>query len=372
MASKPSALGIHIYAGGFTLGIRRHFDVVGHWEEIPVAGIRTARRNFGEDFVTLSSPSEWPMNEHQGRHELVYANPPCVAWSSGGTRLGEEDPRSLYTPAVGRTLMDLEPTIAMMESVPRAWTGPGRSTYDGLAEEFRHRGYAVTVFLTSSILHGAPQVRERFHFIAHRVKLVWPVPKVLTLDGVRTVRDAIEDLETGWTFDRDEPTTPPNHVLSPMTIPRQRVIDASLPDESLNSTRQRLIDGGAVPEDMSRFSFQQRRLHYDRPARVMAAQADQVHPTQHRMISTREVARLCDFPDDFVFVPPTEKAKRLRREDVTQGVLPSVAEYLGRMAAVSLDVAEPAKPGPIVEVDLRDLGRDLKRQVVATLSTEVA
>ena len=40
------ALGTYIFAGGFTLGVKKHFDVLAHFEEKPGLYKKTAKANF--------------------------------------------------------------------------------------------------------------------------------------------------------------------------------------------------------------------------------------------------------------------------------------------------------------------------------------
>src|SRR6185369_10322557 len=79
---KPTALGAHIYAGGFSLGVRRHFDVLCHFEEWKF-GVATVEQNLKIP-VHVGEPSTWPINEYTGYVDFVYCNPPCAPWSRAG------------------------------------------------------------------------------------------------------------------------------------------------------------------------------------------------------------------------------------------------------------------------------------------------
>ena len=40
------ALGTYIFAGGFTLGVKKHFDVLAHFEDKPGLYKKTVKANF--------------------------------------------------------------------------------------------------------------------------------------------------------------------------------------------------------------------------------------------------------------------------------------------------------------------------------------
>ena len=74
---KPTALGVHVYAGGFSLGIRKGgFDVVAHLESGDY-GLATMRRNQRRVPVHID-PRTWPVAELAGGIDLVYGNPPQI------------------------------------------------------------------------------------------------------------------------------------------------------------------------------------------------------------------------------------------------------------------------------------------------------
>jgi len=74
-----SAVGAYIFAGGFTLGVKRAgFDVQCHLEESDY-GVATARKNF-PGLPIHYPPDRWPLDEiSQSPVDWVYGNPPCLA-----------------------------------------------------------------------------------------------------------------------------------------------------------------------------------------------------------------------------------------------------------------------------------------------------
>src|SRR5688572_17460201 len=82
--SKPTALGAYVFAGGFTLGVKNHFDVQCVYEATPY-GVATARRNQPEIPVHVGFEN-WELPDARSV-DFVYGNPPCAAWSPAGSKL---------------------------------------------------------------------------------------------------------------------------------------------------------------------------------------------------------------------------------------------------------------------------------------------
>src|SRR5260370_23897113 len=79
--SARTALGVYIFGGGFTVGVKRAgFRVLGHLEDGPF-GVSTAKRNHPELSGHIhTDPASWPLDQF-GMVDFVYGNPPCAPWS---------------------------------------------------------------------------------------------------------------------------------------------------------------------------------------------------------------------------------------------------------------------------------------------------
>ncbi len=76
-----NAVGAYIFAGGFTLGIQKNFEVTTHLEDNPGYGWPTAKHNLGVD--VFKGPEEWQIAVDRGLLgseddplDLLYVNPP--------------------------------------------------------------------------------------------------------------------------------------------------------------------------------------------------------------------------------------------------------------------------------------------------------
>lgn len=345
--TKPRAIGIHIYAGGFTAGLKDHFDIKGQWEEGDWGS-----ETFELNFPKIPHPKKrdrWPIVEHRSNVELVYTNPPCAPWSAAGSKLGLADPRVEFTDNCVNTGLELQPDFFVWESVCRAMT-QGRPKVEESAKKFIDEGYAVTALMTNTVLHGAAQARERFHFIAHKYDLDLKVPEVLPSD-IKTVRDVIGDLEFSANIPNDF-----NHYVRVANEKERHVLSRLGQGEGWEKGYERAISEGL---EARKARFITGRLIYDAPSWTMVDISAVVHPTQDRGITIREAARLGGYPDWFKFYEYDNRHQDFngaRKEDVTQAVMPVIGDFLGKMFNKALDLGRSIEPGFNV-VDWRPYGR---------------
>jgi len=316
------AIGINIYGGAFTLGVMKHFEVLGQWEEINLG-----KRTFDLNFAGLPRPlnlSEWPIKEHVDKVDFVYANPPCAPWSLANTRAGKTkasrflDARLALTRHTYEAALALRPTVFISESVEAGYS-IGASHYDQYTEMWMKAGYAVTFYMNDAILQGAPCMRRRFHFIAHRYQLDLTPPKSV---NPTTVRDVIEDLQKI----RGQVSLHERRKIDPWIL---KVAEQTLPGEPLRKAIPR-IKYYAGPG----IGFLVKRLKWDRPAFTMV-RFNYIHPLEPRWITFREAMRLCTYPDSFMAASPIE---------AVDAVIPIVAEHLALIARRSIEKARPCKP----------------------------
>ena len=333
---KYKAVGINIYGGGFTLGVMKHFHVLGQWEETTL-GKRTFAMNFPKLYRPLNL-SEWPIEAHVGKVHLVYANPPCAPWSMANNHAGKTkasrflDIRLNLTAHTYEAAIRLRPEVFISESVESGYT-TGVSYYDQYVDLWMKAGYAVTFFLSDAILQGAPCARRRFHFIAHRSKLqLGKPPKIIK---AMTVENAIGDLRK---------------INGQVSLHNERPLDKSIlelvkvtkPGETLRECYHR-IKGGYKGQ---RVGFFVKRLKWDRPAFTMV-RFDYIHPIDDRWITFREAMRLCTYPDTFMAASAVE---------AVDAVLPVVGEFLAKVARKTIVENKPC-PVEFNFIDWRPLGK---------------
>lgn len=350
---RLKAIGINIYGGGFTLGVLKHFEALGQWEEINLG-----RRTFDLNFTGIPRPlnqSEWPVKEFIGKVDLVYANPPCVPWSDASSystrtnpgqvgRRGKtvadrfNDPLLRLTDSTMTTALRLRPRIFISESVENAYN-VGAEHYAPYQRAWRKAGYAVTYFLTDALLHGAPCRRRRFHFIAHDCRLLLGAPPAI--DHAVTVRDAIGDLAK-VKFNKEF-----QHVEVGVgnwnKDDRHRRILNSVPiwGRLQHTVNQLKKFNGPRPSSFVR------RLRWDTVAPTIMRFGHLIHPDGERWVTFREGLRLLTYPDNF---------SAHSEIDAADAVLPAVSTFLAGVAKRSIQRNEDVKP-EFHLVDWRPLGK---------------
>lgn len=317
------AVGAYIFAGGFTVGVKRAgFEVVGHLEDGDY-GVETSQRNH-PGLEVWRRPEEWP-NGHG--IDFVYSNPPCAPWSAAGLKgrdfssgYDPRDPRvSCFQRAFG-LLERLRPRVLAIESVTQAYTR-GRPMLDAMSREAEGLGYATTFALHDAYDCGLPQRRRRVFAVFHDVEMLWerPAPG----DGPRTVREALAGLV-------DEP-----REVGKLTPSLARGLHLVKPGEKLRAVFGRAFPGTPLP------SFLRQRLHWDRPSPThLGAQGTVLyHPDEDREISVREAQVLCGYPASYEFVASTIVKKHAQ---VAQAVTPPAGAWIA--ATVRRSVEANSRP----------------------------
>jgi DNA (cytosine-5)-methyltransferase 1 len=351
--SKPRALGAYIFAGGFTLGVRRHFDVLAHFEDGPF-GAATARHNLGLDVFT----NNWPVGEYAGRVDLLYANPPCAPFSAAGNltavrrqALGVDvkykaDPRVSCIHRTLETGRQLGAPLIVFESVQRAFT-VARPLMDELAQWMNTEGYHVTHLLIDAQHCGLPQRRARYFFVASRFEFHPEAPSAPRM----TMRDAFiqagfkTDVTPGWS-----PTLEGKEFPNLSAI-RRELYGKSKPGEALHRVFER-----EYPEEtrktnkhgqvVGRPGFLYTRTAWDRTVGAISGGAVLLHPDEPRYLAPREMQVLCGYPADYVF----HGALGNQYAEIAKGVTPAAAEYVAGELRHAFDQGTPLLGAPSTSV----------------------
>ena len=345
-----TALGADIFAGLFTVGVRKAgFAVLAHLEHGNY-GAKTCALNFPDLSVRVGR-NTWNERDFRGKVDLMFCNPPCAAWSvlrRGGSWRQQSD-RLQYIRDIVNAGIVVRPKAWCWESVVPAWK-QGRSFVIEQAKRWLDAGWHTTVLLQDNQYLGVPQRRPRMFLIAHRHPLVWP-----RFTKPRTVQDVLT--QCGASRDRGVPTP---RVLSPLERAlwresakfRGRLRQAY---ESMSPTdiERLLVKGGSRPGVTGRPLNAQRRLILDKPAPVMLGGSDKrYHPTEPRFVTWDECLA-------FVGLPRTWKTAcgdnyAAATYELSRAVMPGVGEWIGRAVRDGFDrPLLPRRPQCRV-VDLRN------------------
>lgn len=167
---KLKALGIHVFAGGFTIGVKDVMDVTTHLEVHDFAA-RTAREVVGVN-VHRSDAAKWPDAKEFADHTLAFGNPRCTAFScvTGGCdreahgAFGKQTRDAIEFCQYASGNFD----FVIWESVQQAYS-TGKPLLDKLYTElFEPKGYKLCHLFVNAASFGNTQNRKRYFFVAYR------------------------------------------------------------------------------------------------------------------------------------------------------------------------------------------------------------
>ena len=251
-----------------------------------------------------------------------------------------EDPRNSLVRHYVRLLEGIKPKWFVMENVEGLLTNDGGLHVRDAVEAFLNAGYAVNLEKVYAQGYGVPQRRKRVLIVGNRIGHDFVFPNAVTLfsgsifrKGEITFSTATSDLPPATT-DAGKPLAhigpPKNELQTYLRGDAKTVTDhfsTSLSEIQLERVRglspgQTMKD---LPEHLQHESFRRRafrrvmdgtpverrggapsglkRFFADEPSLTItsAATREFVHPTEDRLLTLRECARLQTFPDSFVF-----------------------------------------------------------------------
>ena len=315
------AISLFAGAGGCSLGFSSYgVDIVAAYDLCKEA-VETYNLNFGGNrgnIVDLSvcdfSSIRNSIGLKKGELDLIIGGPPCQGFTSAGLRSGKDSRNKLLANYVN-ALKEFFPRWFMMENVEGVLTTSGGSFLIDCIKGMVSAGYTVYMKKVYMQEHGVPQRRKRVIIVGNREGKAFAFPKPIGeaygkifRNGTSTLRDAIADIE-----DIDIPEI--NHIRKKETgIQYKRICELKegqtmkdLPDELRHKSfaqraARRVCDGmpsqkrGGAPSGL-------KRLVYDEPSLTItgSATSEFVHPSQDRMLTIRECARIQTFPDRFQF-----------------------------------------------------------------------
>jgi site-specific DNA-cytosine methylase len=351
VSPQPKAVGAYIFAGGFTLGVRRHFNVLCHLEENDY-GVATAKHNMPRLPIYVG-PDTWPTDQLAVSDvRFIYGNPPCAAWSvagytkTRGTDKWRTDPRVQCTVKHFQLLKEVEPDIWAWESVTQAFS-KGEEFVHNLTREAAELGYSTTYILHDSQWLGLPQVRKRFFMVCHKIDFK---PIIPSFESPPTPLDILKASRKGGQVCGGKSMTPIKQFdakLLAKVKPGERLVAfwrrcLAHPDPE---QWERNAQGGIK----GRPSYGHCRLPLDRPGGAVVGYGI-VHPTEHRWLSTEEMQVLSGFPSTYHFTP---KGPSARASEIARGVCPPVGEWLAKAAKDAIKKSNPTRSTTVTLVDVR-------------------
>ena len=204
--TRPTVVDIFAGVGGLGLGFEQAgFDVVAAVEIDPVHAA-THAFNF-PNCRTLCVDATRVRGEEIRRElsapiDVVVGGAPCQGFSMIGKR-ALDDPRNQLVRHFLRLVIELEPSVFVLENVRGLTVGKHRQLLDEVTTEFRRAGYSVTLpwQVLNARDYGVPQDRQRLFLLGAKGVRTPRYPLLEILRPPPTCRDALDDLPNAEDFD---------------------------------------------------------------------------------------------------------------------------------------------------------------------------
>lgn len=180
--------------------------------------------------------------------------------------------------------------VFVMENVPQILTAGDGAFKNEILSELSD--FDISYGVLNSADYGSAQMRKRAIFIGSKIgKIELPKPFV-TPANYKTVREAFEDIEA-TTPNQCDYSKPKADTVKRMSFVQQGGNWQDIPDAYKNA---KMLSGKT-------HSSVYRRLSEDQPSTTIVNPRKSLitHPTENRILSIRECARLFDLPDKFTF-----------------------------------------------------------------------
>lgn len=322
-------------AGGLTLGwheAAKQFDfeteIVGA-VELDETAAATYAENFRVEGQFVGPIEQWLDRGDIPEADVILGGPPCQGFSALGKR-DINDIRNILWKRYAETIVRARPKYFVVENVVpflkssefaafRSSTAPG-----GVLEE-----YTLEAHTLRAPHYGSPQNRRRAVVIGRRIDLPSTgVPEITHpkdtdwLKVGQVFDDIPDEVDAIQLPDRFSPSSTPGPFLS-----RELHLGRNYTEKSLKRFAW-IKEGGNrfdIPDNLlspcwrkakTGYSDVMGRMHVNRPSVTIRTEFDKpekgryLHPTENRVITHFEAARLQGFPDDFKWYGSKPKIAR--------------------------------------------------------------
>jgi DNA (cytosine-5)-methyltransferase 1 len=349
---RPTAIDCFAGAGGLSLGlVRAGFEIRAafDWDADAVG---TYRRNIAEhvnalDAETLSGSKLLMLaGLDKDSCSLVAGGPPCQGFSVQ-RRGSDEDGRNDLVLQFLRIVLEIQPTMFLMENVSAIGGPRGRAHFDEFCSKADSGGYRIHSQVLDAADYGVPQHRRRMLIVGEiadgREYFSFPAP---TCEPTRykTVHDAIGDLPSP---ESEEARLFANHTPDNISeLNRIRISYVPQGGGREHIPPHLRLPCHAVSVEKTGHRNVYGRLAWNEPSGTITTKCNSftrgkfAHPAENRNISMREAARLQGFPDDFIFCGD----KVAVAHQIGNAVPPPLAEIIGTAIRYAIDARQRNEP----------------------------
>ncbi len=350
---KPIVVDLFSGCGGLSYGLEKvGFEVaigIDNWGE----SLKTFAQNHPNSKVLEADVSKITGKDIQkliGKRiiDVIVGGPPCQGFSLSGARNFYDSRNRLYLDFI-RLVKELKPRAFIIENVPGLASLFQGQVKERIIREFQELGYTVNAQILTASDYGVPQNRKRIVFVGLKGKEKFEFPKAthyltesaLPISGKKkvTVSEAISDLPNlrkDMGAEELEYEAPANSEYQKFMRKGSKKIYnhvASKHTEQTTKIISLVPEGGNykdLPEhlrDTRNFHVAWTRLHSKKPSPTIdTGHRHHFHPSENRVPTVREAARIQSFPDSFKFVG----TKTSQYKQVGNAVPPLMASAIGK------------------------------------------
>jgi DNA (cytosine-5)-methyltransferase 1 len=286
------------------------------------SNVFSADRTLNSDLLSESPRSVLKRAKiRKGDVDVLVGGPPCQPYSINNHARGTHDVRCALVEKYLQFVSILQPQWLVMENVPGFASIENGQFLCRLLRSLKYRNYNVESLILDASRFGVPQRRKRLIIIAGRKKSkLKNAVDALTEHSspVLTVGDAFSDIPASLDDSakyngrasnlfqrmmRQQNTKKIQCHLAAGLGPRnlRRILHVP-PGGNWRNIPRHLLPLGMKRARLSDHTTRYGRLHFSRPAFTLLTKCDPhwgcfVHPTENRVISVREAARLQSIPD---------------------------------------------------------------------------
>lgn len=325
--TEPKLVSLFSGCGGMDLGFQQAgFDIV--WaNDVNIDACATYRKNVGN--IVEGDVTDLPVPDIEGV-DVLTSGFPCQPFSNAGSRKGVNDPRGKLYENTMSFIQKIKPKAVVFENVRGLLSTKidDSKLIDVLEARLREMGYFVKHRLMNFSHFGVPQNRIRVVVIAVRDAdfLPFAFPEIV-LNRDLSLKATLAGLTD------DIPNQTELMRLNPQAIHFGAMIPPggswkSLPYDVLPDRWKKIRDNMAkyhYPNFFRRYA--ENEVSGTITAAFKPENAGVWHPTETRILSVREIARIQTFPDDFIFEGRTVKSKY---QQIGNAVPPRMAFLIAR------------------------------------------
>lgn len=250
--------------------------------------------------------------------DVIIGGPPCQGFSTANPSRSFDDPRNQLFKEYSRIIKEVQPKLFLMENVSGMVTMEKGEVFKLIKKELSNCGYTLYDSLLNAKDYGVPQSRRRMIIIGVRndisAKFTFPKP----------THDITNYVSVGETILKNPISkNNPNHVIGKST--------------ELNLKRIKLIPEGGSMKDCpvelqnnSDLNRAMRRLHSNKESyTIVHNNCDHYyHPIENRRITIREMARLQNYPDNYIFLGSKSEQSKQVGNSVPVGLSKALAKSI--------------------------------------------